>query len=359
MLAIATRTALFKYLGLGEYNSENILKFKKKYLPKQYWDGKYTQLTENLLRHCYNVKRWTKNFSPEEFKCKCGRCSGYPSFMKENELKNLQTVRDKYGKPMTITSGIRCKSYNNSLPGHAADSPHLYGMAADFYIPGVTETLASRKALIGYMQTLPAFHWAYGNGYGATKTSGTVVNAPNMGNAVHLDSTLETTGERICKEADKLIAKVFVYVFYKINKYWPKNGGNCIRFVALCLANAGIKVSTKQDGLLNDKFANQLIALCIKGQTTKALEMWENRNGKGWKLIWNGNKKIPVENLNPGDVLLCFDGSEYKHTALKHKGKNIADCTSSHKVAKVRAYTKTKDVDGLTYPCKLAFRYTK
>lgn len=278
--------------------------------------------------------------------------------MKENELKNLQTVRDRFDRPMDITSGIRCKSFNSSLAGHAEDSPHLYGKAADFYIEGVTDTLDGRKQVINFMKTLPAFNWGYCNGYGTTPTKSRTVYAPNMKLAVHLDSTLETTGERVCKQADALIKSGFKYVKYDDNKNYPKGGGNCIRFVACCENGAGVKVkSTKQDGMLNDKFANQLLSLCIKGQTAKALELWENRNGKGWKLIWNNNKKIPVENLSPGDVLLCFNGNDYKHTALKHSGKNIADCTSSHKRAMIRAYTKTKDVDGLTYPPKIAFRY--
>lgn len=351
MLSIEQRKSFFKYLGLGEYNKENILKFEKQYLPKKYCDGVYGTVTDNLLRHCYNVKKHTKNFKPEEFKCKCGKCSGYPSFMKENELKNLQTIRTKFGRPMTITSGMRCKSFNSSLRGSSATSKHLTGQACDFYIAGVTDTLARRKTLITYLKTLPAFNWAYGDGW---CSKGYSVSAPNMGNAVHLDSLISvpaTRGQKICTSADNLIKKKFGYCYYKTNKNYPVNKGNCIRFGALCLANAGIKVSTKQDGLLNDAWATKLLRYAKVSKAT-ALSEWEKRNGKGWEIIFNGGKAIPASMLNEGDLLLCYNGNTYKHTAVKHRGVNIADCNPSAG-AKIRKYS------ALNNPCKLAFRYMK
>lgn len=390
LLTTTKRKEYFKYLGLGEYNKENVKKFEKKYLPSKYVDGEYGDVTDNLLRHCYNVKMYAgTNFKPEEFKCRCGRCSGYPSYMKPAELVNLQKIRTKYGKSMTITSGMRCKSFNSSLKGSSATSKHLTGMAADFYMAGVTDTLARRKSLIAYMKTLPNHNWSYGNGW---CSKGYAVSAPNMGNAVHLDSlnvavsapkattttttvkktttttaaaaktpaktTTTTTvspaiarGKKVCIAADNLIKKKFGYCYYKKNKGWPTNKGNCIRFGALCLANAGIKVSTKQDGLLNDGWATKLLKQAKSSKAT-ALATWEKRNGKGWKIIFNGGKAIPISMLPEGALLLCYNGNTYKHTAVKHRGKNIADCNPS-KGAKIRAYT------ALNNPCKLAFYYTK
>lgn len=351
MLTLSKRKEYFKYLGLGEYNKTNILKFEKKYFPKKYCDGQWGEQDDMLILHCVNVKKYTKNFKPEEFKCGCGGkyCTGYPTYMKDYELKNLQTIRTKFGRPMTITSGLRCKKYNSTLRGSSTTSKHLSGQAADFYIPGVTDTLARRKTLIAYLKTIPGHNWSYGNGW---CSKGYAVNAPNMGNAVHFDSvkvaSVSTTGRKACKTADALIKKKFKYVYYKTNKGYPKNGGNCIRFVALCIKGAGAKVSTKQDGMLNDAWATKLLKVSEK----EALRLWEKRNGKGWVIIKNGGSKIPSSKLKPDDVLLCYNGKTYKHTAMYYGNNKIADCNPS-KGAKIRAYSD------LNNPCKIAFRYTK
>lgn len=87
LLTIEQRKARFEYLGLGEYNEANIKKFQRKYLRKQDVDGKWGIDSDNALRHVYNVKRYTKSFTPEEFKCDCGGryCTGYPTYMKKAE----------------------------------------------------------------------------------------------------------------------------------------------------------------------------------------------------------------------------------------------------------------------------------
>ena len=354
MLTLKKRKEYFKYLGLGEYNKANILKLEKKYFPSKYCDGVWGEQDDNLILTLVKVKKYTKDFKAEEFKCGCGGkyCSGYPTYMKETELKNLQTIRSKFGRPMTITSGMRCKKYNSTLKGSSTTSKHLSGLASDFFIANVTDTLARRKTLIAYMKTLPAHNWSYGNGW---CSKGYSVNAPNMGNAVHLDSLKSvpdpksSAKSKVCAEADKLIKKGFKYVYYKKNKGYPSGGGNCIRFVACCLKNAGINVSTKQDGLLNDGWATKLLRYAKKSKST-ALSAWEKRNGKGWSIVFNGGKAIPLSMLKEGDVLLCYNGNTYKHTALKHTGANIADCNPS-KGAKIRAYA------ALNNPCKLAFRH--
>ena len=66
LLTTAQRKARFKYLGLGEYNKANISRFQKKYLRKKDVDGVYGPDTDRALRHVYNVKKYTKNFS-----CSC------------------------------------------------------------------------------------------------------------------------------------------------------------------------------------------------------------------------------------------------------------------------------------------------
>lgn len=44
--------------------------------------------------------------------------------------KLLQPLREAYGKPITVTSGFRCKSLNQKVGG-SATSAHMLGYAAD------------------------------------------------------------------------------------------------------------------------------------------------------------------------------------------------------------------------------------
>lgn len=188
LLSEDKRKEYFATLGLGEYNKENIQALQKKYMArKRDVDGVYGQNTDNLLRTLYNVKKYTKNFKAEEFKCECNgkHCCGYPTYMKPVELMHIQTIRDHYGKPITVTCGMRCSGYNKELNGSIQNSLHLSGNAIDFYQKGVTDTLANRKASIKYIKTLPNHHYTYGNGinsYGAS------VSASYMGNALHTDT---------------------------------------------------------------------------------------------------------------------------------------------------------------------------
>lgn len=186
LLTKATRQNYFAELGLGDYNKANIEKLQAKYLRKKDVDGVYGTNTDNLLRSLYNVKKYGKNFTITEFKCHCGGkyCTGYPAALSANVIKNLQSVRTKYGKAITVTCGLRCAPYNKMLSGSVSNSRHLQGKAIDFYQPGTTDTLAHRKTLINYIKKLPNHNYSYGNGIAS---NGTHPNTPNMGNAVHTD----------------------------------------------------------------------------------------------------------------------------------------------------------------------------
>ena len=75
-----------------------------------------------------------KYFKLSEFDCSCKEnCKGEP--MKEEFLKMLDQARETAGIPFKITSGIRCKIYNDDLikRGYKAskNSSHLKGVAAD------------------------------------------------------------------------------------------------------------------------------------------------------------------------------------------------------------------------------------
>lgn len=76
----------------------------------------------------------SRNFNRDEFACKCG--CGFAAADAEL-LMVLEDVREHFGdKPVTITSGCRCKEHNDKVGG-SPNSVHTKGMAADFKIQGV------------------------------------------------------------------------------------------------------------------------------------------------------------------------------------------------------------------------------
>ena len=82
-----------------------------------------------------------KYFKKSEFACKCGKyCNGYPVDIDMNMVKIADKIREKIGKPITINSGLRCKTHNANVGG-VSNSQHLYGNAADLGCPaGCTPT---------------------------------------------------------------------------------------------------------------------------------------------------------------------------------------------------------------------------
>lgn len=182
-LTKATRKKWMKLLGY-EYSKEGILKMQKKYFKRaKDCDGIYGANTDKLLRHLHHVKVYTKDFDASEFRCPCGKCTGYPTWMKVNELKHIQTIRTHYGKPMTITSALRCEEQNRAVGG-VSGSAHTKGKAVDFYMKGVTDTLDNRKTAIRYIKKLKHHNFTYGDGITST---GAYRYAPSMGNALHTE----------------------------------------------------------------------------------------------------------------------------------------------------------------------------
>lgn len=82
-----------------------------------------------------------KYFKKQEFACKCGKyCDGYPAEIDMNMVKIADQIREKIGKPITINSGLRCKTHNSNVGG-VSNSQHILGNAADLGCPsGCTPT---------------------------------------------------------------------------------------------------------------------------------------------------------------------------------------------------------------------------
>ena len=79
-------------------------------------------------------------FARDEFKCKCGGkyCNGYPAEPDERMVRIADQLRKNLGVPITIVSGLRCKTWN-AIQGGVSNSQHMYGEAADIYAKGVSQ----------------------------------------------------------------------------------------------------------------------------------------------------------------------------------------------------------------------------
>lgn len=80
-------------------------------------------------------------FDRDEFKCKCGGkyCNGYPAEPDERMVRIADQLRKNLGVPITIVSGLRCKTWN-AIQGGVSNSQHMYGEAADIYAKGVSQS---------------------------------------------------------------------------------------------------------------------------------------------------------------------------------------------------------------------------
>lgn len=98
-----------------------------------------------------------KYFTREEFKCKCGGkyCNGYPAEPEELLVRAAVKVREHFGVPVTISSGLRCPTHNANSGG-VYNSRHLSGKAMDFSVRGFNAT-----SVLPYVQSLSEIRYAY------------------------------------------------------------------------------------------------------------------------------------------------------------------------------------------------------
>lgn len=96
-----------------------------------------------------------KYFRRQEFRCPCGKCSGFPAEPAEMLVKAADSTREHFGNPVSVSSGVRCTAHNAQVGG-VSNSRHLSGKAMDFSVRGV-----SAPSVLTYIQQLPGIRYAY------------------------------------------------------------------------------------------------------------------------------------------------------------------------------------------------------
>lgn len=105
--------------------------------------------------------KW-KYFTYSEVKCRCGgRLCKQDTKMSDKLMAIADQIREHFGKPMEITSGIRCYDYNLEVYRQLGKPPvtnsaHIFGKAIDFRIPGV-----SASTILAYVRTIPGVAYSY------------------------------------------------------------------------------------------------------------------------------------------------------------------------------------------------------
>jgi peptidoglycan hydrolase-like protein with peptidoglycan-binding domain len=102
-------------------------------------------------------------FSKKEFKCKCGGryCDGYPADIDLTMVKYADEIRRRIGKPLGVSSGLRC-SQHNANEGGVSNSQHLYGTAVDLGCPAGTtpaQMAAVAEAVMGNTGGIGIYSW--------------------------------------------------------------------------------------------------------------------------------------------------------------------------------------------------------
>ena len=94
------------------------------------------------IREQSDWKEEWKNFSLDEFRCKCG--CGHVS-IHSDLLDLLQTARNNIGR-IGITSAFRCNEHNDKVSSTGLSGPHTTSKAVDIHVSNSQH----RKQLIDY-----------------------------------------------------------------------------------------------------------------------------------------------------------------------------------------------------------------
>lgn len=98
-----------------------------------------------------------KYFDRDEFRCNCGGryCDGFPAEPNPQLVKVAERVREYFGAPVIISSGVRCQTHNGVVGG-VPNSRHTMGKAMDFRVVGKTAT-----EVLLYLKRQPELDYSY------------------------------------------------------------------------------------------------------------------------------------------------------------------------------------------------------
>jgi len=179
-VTLKQKQALLAYLGCydgpldglwGEKSQRATIVFQRSYMEQEDVDGIFGAETEKRIleviatgerpavaENATTAPGWWKDiryFTRAEFRCPCGKCGGFPVEPEETLVRLADQVRDHFGAPVMVSSGVRCQAHNDELPGSVKNSYHVKGKAMDFCVRGI-----SGAELLAYVKQLPV-HYAY------------------------------------------------------------------------------------------------------------------------------------------------------------------------------------------------------
>ena len=176
-MTLKQKQALLAYLGYydgtldglwGEKSQRATIDFQRAYMDSV--DGIFGEATEKRILEVIATGEepvddkmsatadWWKDiryFRRDEFRCPCPRCGGFPVEPEEKLVRLADQVREHFGAPVIVSSGVRCQAHNDELDGSVKNSYHLMVKAMDFCVLGVPGA-----TLLAYVKTLPV-HYAY------------------------------------------------------------------------------------------------------------------------------------------------------------------------------------------------------
>jgi len=75
----------------------------------------------------------SKYFKKSELRCRCG-CD--EALMDRSFMMRMDTLRERYGRPIYLNSAYRCPEHNNNVSGTGLDGPHTTGKSVDIRVYG-------------------------------------------------------------------------------------------------------------------------------------------------------------------------------------------------------------------------------
>lgn len=75
-----------------------------------------------------------KHFARSGFACKGTNCCNGSNLIDDKLIDVLDTLRDRLGFPMPVSSGYRCPIHNQRVSTTGPNGPHTSGLAADISV---------------------------------------------------------------------------------------------------------------------------------------------------------------------------------------------------------------------------------